>query len=269
MFITLENLVMDQNAGKKFHPNGDVAMDALLELLKNNLMVILGGVLGGFIGLLVSHREIRKIIRMARTSTGEIGSLPMDEQVEIVGNADGTSSIPSPITKTTCVLWQVEVKELRKSGKSSHWVTVYSNKSTTPFDVYDASGRVRVQPGSQTELLLQDDEKQSSSLFSALDEQTQAVLSELGINTKGLLNMNKRMQVYERYIEKGDQIYLLGKTVIQNGTKAMDGDAPLIVSDQSELRLLSRFIGQVVMSALIGTIIGAVIFLSFMGRFVN
>lgn len=267
MFITLENLVMDQTA-KKYSP-GDVAMDALLELLKNNLMVILGAVLGGFIGLLVSHREIRKIIRMARTSTGEIGSLPMDEQVEVVGNADGTSSISSPITKTTCILWQVEVKELRKSGKSSHWVTVYSNKSTTPFDVYDASGRVRVQPGSQTELLLQDDEKQSSSLFSALDEQTQAVLSELGINTKGLLNMNKRMQVYERYIEKGDQIYLLGKTVIQNGTKTMDGDAPLIVSDQSELRLLSRFIGQVVMSALIGTIIGAVIFLSFMGRFVN
>jgi hypothetical protein len=244
-------------------------MDALLELLKNNLMVILGGILGGFIGLLVSHREIRKIIRMARTSTGEIGSLPLDEQVEIVGNADGTSSIYSPITKKTCVLWQVEVKELRKSGKSSHWVTVYSNKSTTPFDVYDASGRVRVQPGSQTELLLRDDEKQSSSLFSALDEQTQTVLSELGINTKGLLNMNKRMQVYERYLEKGDQVYLLGTTTIQNGTKTVDGNAPLIVSDQSELRLLSRFVGQVVMSALIGVFVGAVIFLSFMGAFIN
>ena len=244
-------------------------MDALLELLKNNLMVILGGVLGGFIGLLVSHREIRKIIRMARTSTGEIGSLPVDEQVEIVGNADGTSSIYSPITKKTCVLWQVEVKELRKSGKSSHWVTVYSNKSTTPFDVYDVSGRVRVQPGSQTELLLRDDEKQSSSLFSALDEQTQTVLGELGINTKGLLNMNKRMQVYERYIEKGDQIYALGRTTIQNGAKIIDGNTPLIVSDQSELRLLTRYIGQVVMSALIGVFVGAVIFLSFMGRFVN
>ena len=244
-------------------------MDALLELLKNNLMVILGGVLGGFIGLLVSHREIRKIIRMARTSTGEIGSLPVDEQVEIVGNADGTASIYSPITKTTCVLWQMEVKELRKSGKSSHWVTVYSNKSTTPFDVYDASGRVRVQPGSQTELLLQDDEKQSSSLFSALDEQTQKILGELGINTKGLLNMNKRMQVYERYLEKGDQVYLLGTTTIQNGTKTVDGNAPLIVSDQSELRLLTRYIGQVVMSALIGAVVGAVVFLSFMGAFSN
>jgi hypothetical protein len=135
--------------------------------------------------------------------------------------------------------------------------------------VYDASGRVRVQPGSQTELLLRDDEKQTSSLFSALDEQTRTVLGELGINTKGLLNMNKRMQVYERYLEKGDQVYLLGKTTIQNGTKTLDGNTPLIVSDQSELRLLTKYIGQVVMSAVIGVFVGAVIFLSVMGRFKN
>ena len=49
----------------------------------------------------------------------------------------------------------------------------------------------------------------------------------------------------------------------------MDGDAPLIVSDQSELRLLTRYIGQVVMSALIGAVVGAVVFLSFMGAFSN
>jgi hypothetical protein len=264
----MHDLVMKHGVDK-INLTGDVAMDALLDLVKNNLMVILGFFVGGLIGLLVSHREIGKIIRMARTSTGEIGSLPMDEQVEVVGSADGGAVIESPITKKPCVLWQIEVKELRKSGKSSHWVTVYSNKSTTPFDVYDVSGRVRVQPGSQTELLLRDDEKQSSSLFSALDEQTQKILGELGINTKGLLNMNKRMQVYERYIEKGDQIYALGRTTIQNGTKTIDGNTPLIVSDQSELRLLTRYIWQVVMSALIGAAIGAVIFLSFMGKFSN
>ena len=66
----------------------------------------------------------------------------MDTQVEIVGNADGNAVVQSPITKTPCVLWQIEVQELRKTGKNSHWVTVHSNKSTSPFDVYDASGKV-------------------------------------------------------------------------------------------------------------------------------
>lgn len=241
-------------------------MDALLNLLNNDSMIFVAGAVGGFLGLLVSYKQVGKIIRMVRTSTSEIGSLPVDEQAEIVGNADGGAVLQSQLTKKPCVLWQVEVKELRQSGRHSHWVTVYNNRSTTPFDIYDASGRIRVQPGSQMELLLRDDEKQSSGLFSALDDQTQTVLGELGINTKGVLKLNKRIRVYERYIEKGDQIFLLGKAVIQNGTKTIDGNAPLIISDHSKVRLLTGFVGRVIVNALGGAVIGAVLFLAVMDK---
>jgi hypothetical protein len=237
-------------------------MDVLLNFLSNNVLIIVAGLAGGFVGLLVSYKELGKIIRMLRTSTGEIGSLPMDEQVEIVGSADGDASIHSPITKQPCVLWQVDVLELRRSGKHSRWVTIYSDRSTTPFDVHDVTGRMRVYPGSQTELVLKDDTKQTSSLFSSLDEQTQIMLGELGIKTKGFLNLNKPLQVNERYIEKGDQIYLFGRAGIKNGTKAMDGNAPLMISDHSELRLLSRSIGQVVMNILIGVFFIIAIYLA-------
>ena len=242
-------------------------MDTLLDLLNNNLMVILGGALGGFLGLLVSYKEIGKIIRMTRTSTGDIASLPADEQVEIVGKADGEATLHSPITKTSCVLWQVVVSERRSSGKSSHWVTVYSKTSTEPFDVHDGTGRMRVHPSRGMELLLRDDVKKSSGIFSSLDEQTQAVLNEMGVDTKGFLNLNKNMRVHERYVEQGDEIYLLGKTSAKTGARVMDGeDSPLIVSDHSELRLLGKFSWRVIVNTLIGVVVGAVLALYFIDQ---
>jgi E3 ubiquitin ligase len=241
-------------------------MDALLDLLNNNLMVILGGGAGGFLGLLFSYREIGKLIRMVRTSTGEIASLPADEQVEIVGKADGEAALRSPITKTPCVFWQVVVSEKRSSGKSSHWVTVYSNTSTAAFNVHDGTGRMQVYPSRGMELLLRDDVKKSSGIFSSLDEQTQIALKEMGLETKGFLNLNKNMRVQERYIEQGDQIYLLGKTTSKVGARVMDVDSPLIISDHSELRLLSRFAWQVFFNALVGVFIGGILVLYFMNR---
>jgi len=241
-------------------------MDALLNFLYNNWMLIAAGAAGGLLGLLFSYKPLGKIFRMVLTSTSEIGYLPMDAQVGIVGNADGGAVLESPITKKACVLWQVEVKELRQAGKSSHWVTVYHNRSAAPFDVYDPSGRVRVQPGNRVELLLKDDVKQSSGLFSSLDEQTQTILEGLGIKTKGTLKLNKRMRVYERYIEKGDQIFLLGKAMLQNGTKIIDGNVPLIVSDQGKIQLMIKFLTQVILNSLLGVALGAIIYLAYMDK---
>ena len=231
-------------------------MDTILNFIINNPMVFGGAALGGLLGLLVSWREIGKIFRMIRTSTGEIASLQADEQVEIVGRAESDKILNSPITKTPCVFWQVVVSEKRSSGKSSHWAIVYSRNSTEPFNVQDGTGRMQVYPGRETELLLQDDVKKSSGIFGSLDEQIQSVLKEMGVETKGFLNMNRNMRVQERYIEQGDEIYLLGGTASNGGARVMDADSPLVISDHSELRLLGRFswrmIGNVVLFAIVG-----------------
>ncbi len=242
-------------------------MDDILSFLNDNLKTILAGIAGGFLGLLVSYRELGKIFRMLRTSTGEIATLSADEQVEIVGKAESGTPLQSPITKTACVMWQVVVMERRSSGKSSHWVTVYSNASTAPFDVSDFTGRMRIHPGRQMELLLRDDVKKSSGIFNSLDEQTQAALSAMGVNTKGLLNLNKPMRIHERYIEQGDEIYVLGRTSLNQGARAMDSENfPLIVSDQSELKLLGKFIWQVFWSVVLGAAIGAIVYFYFINR---
>jgi E3 ubiquitin ligase len=231
-------------------------MDTLLQFLNSNLLVILAGAVGGFLGLLLANKELEKILRLLRTSTAEIGTLSADEQVQVVGQADGQTTLTSPITKKACVLWQAIVSEKRSSGRSSHWVTVYSRTSTEPFEVYDLTGRMRVYPGHTMELLLKDDLNKVSSIFNTLDEQTQAALKEAGLETKGFLNMNKTIRIQERYIERGDQIYVLGKTSASQGARVMDTQSPLIVSDHSQLRLLGTFFGQVFWNVLIGVLLG-------------
>jgi hypothetical protein len=204
---------------------------------------------------------------MLRTSTGEIATLPADEYVEVVGQAESRNLIHSPITQTPCVLWQVQVSERRSSGKSSRWVVVRSPASTESFEVSDGTGRVQVHPIRGVELLLRDDVKKSSGLFRSLDEQTQAALNKMGLDTKGLLNMNKPMRVQERYIEPGDQVYVLGKTYTSNGLRMLDGEsAPLMISDRSELGLLSRFAWQVFVNILLFMVIGAMVAFYFAGR---
>ena len=241
-------------------------MDTLLNLLNNNLMLVVAGVVGGLLGVALSYGELGKIIRMFRTRTSEIGALPLDEHVEIVGKADSEAMVNSPITKQTCVLWQVEVSEKRGSGKRSRWVTVYSNTSTKSFDVYDGTGKVQIYPSRLTELILRDDVRKSSGIFNSLDEGIQTTLKDLGVDTKGSL-FNKNMRVRERYVEQGDQIYVLGKTFSKNGIKMMDGESSqLIVSDQSELRVLGTFFWRVVLNALFGAVIGIALFLFFTNR---
>jgi hypothetical protein len=125
---------------------------------------------------------------------------------------------------------------------------------------------MQVHPGPRMELLLRDDVSQSSSIFNSLDEQVQTALNEMGVNTKGFLNLNKPMRVQERFIETGDQIYLLGKTSSNIGGQVMDNDSPLIVSDHSELRLLSGFSWRVIVNIMIGIISGAALAIFFTNR---
>jgi hypothetical protein len=104
-------------------------------------------------------------------------------------------------------------------------------------------------------------------VFTSLDEQTQATLQAFGVDTKGFLNLNRTLRVQERYIEQGDQIYLLGKTFSHSGTRVMDSeDSPLMVSDRSELALLGKFIWQVIGNGLLGVLVGGFIAYAFLIR---
>jgi len=234
--------------------------DLFNTLLNSNLTIVFAGLLGGLLGLVFSYKQIDKVLRVLRTQTsmiGAINSIPADEHFETIGKAESGTILQSPITKTPCVLWNVSVMERRGSGKHSHWVTVFYRTSAEPFYISDGTGKLPIDPSQPMELILREDTKKSSGVFASLDEQVETALHELGVDTKGFLNFNKNMRIHERFIERGDDIYVIGKKTYGNPAVAMGGDSPLIVSDYSERQLLGRFFWQIVGKAFLGILFGA------------
>jgi ABC-type phosphate/phosphonate transport system permease subunit len=236
-------------------------MGDLLNILSNSGLLMIGaGLLGGLLGLAFSYREIGKIVRILRTQTGVIGainSISSDENFETLGKAESGTTLQSPITKTPCVLWEVSVSEKRSSGKNSHWVTVFHRISPEQFYISDGTGKLTIDPSQRLELILREDVRKSSGVFSSLDEQVETALNELGVDTKGFLNLNKNLRIQERFIERGDDIYVIGRKTY--GDEDLVGDVPLIVSDYSERELLGRFLWHTVGKVFLGILLGAFI----------
>jgi energy-converting hydrogenase Eha subunit C len=235
-------------------------MDDLFNtLVHSGLLWFFMGIVGGFLGLVFSYREIGKIIRILRTQSGMIGSvnqISADEYFETTGKAGSETTLQSPITRTPCILWEVTVKEKRGSGKHSRWVTVLHKTSEEPFYLSDGTGKFPIDPRQPMELILREDVKKSSGMFSALDEQAEAALIGLGVDTTGFLNFNRNLRIHERFIERDDDIYVFGKKTYGEP----DLDSPLIVSDHSERQLLGRFFWLVAGKIFLGVILG--VFLS-------
>jgi hypothetical protein len=102
---------------------------------------------------MLSIVNILKIIRIRRTTTSWISSLPSEGQVEVVGNAKD-ASVQSPYSKRDCLVWKVKVEEKHKSAGHyrkgrydpghEYWSTVYENNSSSPFIVQDVTGEIPV-----------------------------------------------------------------------------------------------------------------------------
>lgn len=241
-------------------------MSALFnDFLNSSWAVYVIGVLGIGFGFLISWKELVKILRMLFTPFSEIAHLQADEKVQIIGQAQNMGSdIQSPITRKPCVVWQLEILERRRSGRSSRWVTVYKNFSSVAFNVSDGTGRIRLEPQhNNMELVLHNDVRKSSNLFSGLESDVEGTLNSLGINTKGLIG-NKSMKVNERYVEQGEELYVIGKVVNKNGVMTMDETFPLIVSDHGKFRLILSYIGKVIGSMIMFGIIAVVLYYFFM-----
>jgi len=212
-------------------------------------------------GLLVSIPLIQKIINIRRTPTTWISALPDTGHVEVTGKV-GQKSFPSPINKSPCVLWQVEVKEERKSNKGTSWHTVYKQGSGEPFDLSDDTGTVQVRPAN-ADLILND-----VSVSDRLDLDQKEKLEEFGIKLTGFLGSEKKFRVYESLVAPEEQIYVVGGIQTRDGTKlfaAREG-APLFISDRGESGLLGALYKKVGMNFLYAAL-AAVVLLIIIARF--
>jgi hypothetical protein len=221
------------------------------------------------ISVVMLLRPLGQIIRIRRVATAPVGALADAGPAEVFGRADGDAQ-PSPIGQAPCVFWQVEVQEYRSTGKSGHWRTIFRQASIEPFAIDDDTGRVQVLPAG-AELTLVDDVRASRGLFGNMTEEMLAALERMGIPTTGFLGFNRRLRVFERRIEPGEQVYALGYVERMGGQPLIRSvpDAPLLLADRSERELLLSLYARVAIGALVPLLIlgvGVFVLLAIGGR---
>jgi len=116
------------------HDDGQLVMAALL------------GFGGGLYSFAKGFREFRKSRLVADTPEIRIRSIPMGF-VQIRGEARGEQTLLSPVTRTPCHLFKVDIEQWQTdSDGGGAWKHVASDIQSVNFDLQDASGNVLVDP---------------------------------------------------------------------------------------------------------------------------
>lgn len=153
-------------------------------------------------------RQVQSIRRYRATLPQPIGILPAVGPGAVIGQASGDLQ-NSLFAQAPCVFWQAQVREYRSSGKSGRWVTVFEQTSQQPFTINDGTGTIVIQPnGAQSVLRVAMREKQG--LFRQLSPETLTTLERFNISQRHFLGVRRQLEITERRIEPGDQIYTLG-----------------------------------------------------------
>jgi len=103
----------------------------------------------GFAGfaLYLGLRGFWRLRLIADTPTAKIRSAPQG-YVELTGQAlPHRASLNAVLTGLPCLWYRFKVEEHRRSGKTSHWVTVESGEADSSFLLDDRTGRCLVEPG--------------------------------------------------------------------------------------------------------------------------
>ncbi len=224
----------------------------------DTLAIIAILILAFLVGLAISVPSLIKIIRILRTPTTWISALPPEGPVEVMGKV-GDKTILSPITKTACAAYMLEVQQYKRSRNSAGWRTISKTRSKEPFEIDDETGIVRIDP-SNAELMVS-----GESFDDSLDAEQKDALESRGIKTAGFLGFEKKLRVIEHLVLPQQQIYAIGKIQPGLGKKliAGDGSVPLIISDRSERDVLLTLYKRVGLSLLIAVAVGVGIILVF------
>jgi hypothetical protein len=195
---------------------------------------------GILLGLIFSYATIKRIVRIYRTPIYRIKNLPESGQVVVVGKAESKDT-KSLLKRTNCALWEVVIQEKRNTGRkgSGHWFEIYRQMSNEPFEISDGTGSVQIVPV-DAKLILHNDLQKTNGLLHPLPPRIKETIEELGILTKISVDIERPLQVYERFVGLGDEVYVTGEVKYENGIKIIkSGDKlPFIISDYKEHEIL-------------------------------
>lgn len=100
----------------------------------------------GLVLFILGFRAYREYRILEDTPIAPIRSIPMG-LVHIYGKTVGENRLSSPLTRTPCYYYKVEVEKwVRKDKDHEGWETVRTDKDMSPFHMDDTTGKVQVDP---------------------------------------------------------------------------------------------------------------------------
>jgi hypothetical protein len=209
-------------------------MEHMLIFLIIGLIVI--GIAGYF--LFINYRRFQLI---QKTDTSAI-SMVYNGFYEVKGKIVPQGNLlSSPFSGKQCVYYDFTVEQKKSSGKSSHWVKIIDDQRYVNFGLDDGTG-VAIVDMQGADVQIKTDSKERSGMFNSANEQEKAVLEKYNQSNKTWI-FEKSLRYTEKFLETGDELYVLGEVNGKEGMKPLFRKAamPLFVSDKSENELLNYY----------------------------
>ncbi len=197
------------------------------------------------VALIPSYASLREIVRILRTPSSTISSVPYEGQVEVTGRALHYIT-RSLLTRSPCALWQVRILKTNLPSESPESPVLFQEISEQVFEIGDGTGSIRVDPMG-AELVLHDHFIDTSNLMHPLDRHTRRLVREIGVQTTNAFGADKFMEVHEHIVDTSKTIYVLGHVDFVDGkaTIVSRPGSPVVISDRSQRELLGTLIRRV------------------------
>lgn len=177
-------------------------------------IIIMGAVCcgGGLVAFFWGLRCYQRKRLMQNTPTSKVNAVALGP-AELCGRAVPHESMTSPIEELPCVYWRYKVEELRRTGKSSSWVTIDKGESAAPFYLEDDTGKLLVVPGRATIDIPKNLEVEPprNPLGNEISASVAAFAREKGIELDGVFTPQKRFT--EWMIVPGDRLFVFGPVI--------------------------------------------------------
>ena len=224
------------------------------------IVPLLGGFLGFLLGFAFSVPTIEKIVQTRRASANTTASNSDGKVMEITGKIlSEARSLHSPLTRTACVLWHVEVLENKSSFENSRWITVFSETSAHPFDIDDGIGIVRVYPQS-AELILRDDFYRESGPFAtSFEPELKGAVEKLVPFSLNNIEHPIPLQLREQILKTDEMVSILGRIQEKDGGRvisASNDGSPFSISDGGRVTRLATLYWRLLSSIVLFTALG-------------
>ncbi len=227
------------------------------------------GIVGFFFGFQL--RKKKKLIEDIPTSTVRALALGL---AEVSGTArEFQKLLTSDFSFFSCVFYKYKVEELRRSGKSSSWVTIAQYTSPEYFYLEDQTGRVLICP-TGAELHVHTDRKYSNGLGAKDKEQFLKQLAVMGIFS------GRQLRCEEAFIVPGDPLYAIGTVqpnpLVQGSAQGFENvcvaaqpGSFFLLSSESEKHVLGELSGQMYLFLYGGPILTVVCLFILIGHYLK